>query len=107
MHEDILVLLKSYNNKYNKLDDAYHELRQQYDITQYELRCVKKILQEICTTVAPHRLQYIQHLLDTHDKNYKMLYEERNTNIPLAQIRFKNNLTVDQNGKSMYVWDVL
>nr|QNN89482.1 ORF31 [Pieris brassicae granulovirus] len=42
MHADILLLLKNYNNKYNRMNEEFQELQHQYDKTQYELKCVKK-----------------------------------------------------------------
>lgn len=97
-------MLKNYNNKYNQLDDAFHELKHQYDITQYELKCVKKILLELCTVMAPSKQDYVQELLNKHDKVYKTLHEP-NGKLPLANIRFHHQLTPDLG--NVYVWNNL
>ncbi|AAP85666.1 ORF_29 [Adoxophyes orana granulovirus] len=103
MNEDVLLMLKNFNNKYNRVDDAYHELRQQYDKTQYELKKIKQILLNICETVAPQYRTEIDDMLNTHDKRYKTLYE--NNTLPLANIRFEHHLKPDLN--TSYVWNYL
>ncbi|AAQ21631.1 unknown [Cryptophlebia leucotreta granulovirus] len=102
MHEEILILLKKYNKKYNQLDDAFQELQQQYDKTQYELKCLKKILLEVCSIVAPHKEEIVQEMIDKHDKVYKTLYE--NGSEPLASIRFNHQLSPELG--SGYLWNV-
>ncbi|AAM70232.1 hypothetical protein [Phthorimaea operculella granulovirus] len=104
MHEDILVQLKNYNNKYNRLDDAYRELQQQYDKTQFELRCIKNILLEIVQVVLPHREELVQEMLDKHDKVYKTLFEYGGST-PLASIRFNHQFSPELGAK--YVWNSL
>ncbi|APO13917.1 ORF33 [Plodia interpunctella granulovirus] len=101
MHEDILTLLKTYNKKFNELDDAFQTLKQQYDKTQYELKCVKRILKEVCSVVAPHREEMVQEMIDKHDKVYRTLYE--NGAAPLANIRFHHQLSPELN--SVYLWN--
>lgn len=103
MHEHILEQLKKYNNKYNQLDDAFQRLQQQYDKTQYELKCVKKILLDVCAVVSPHNREMVQELLDRHDKVFKTVYENGST--PLASIRFEHHLTPQLD--TIYVWDTL
>ncbi|AAK70699.1 ORF39 similar to XcGV ORF34 [Cydia pomonella granulovirus] len=102
MHEDILVLLKNYNKKYNQLDDAFQELQHQYDRTQYELRCLKKVLLEVCSLVAPHKEDMVQEMLNKHDKVYRTLHGE-NGAPPLATIRFNHQLSPELG--SGYMWN--
>ncbi|QOD39995.1 Maph32 [Matsumuraeses phaseoli granulovirus] len=101
MHQDYMLLLKQYNNKCNQLNDAYQELQLQYDKTQFELRCVKQILLEICQEVAPHKQNIVQDMVDKHDKVYKTLHATGTT--PMASIRFAHQLSPDLG--SIYVWN--
>ena len=102
MHEDIMVVLKNYTRKYNLLDDSYHELRQQYDKTQYELRCIKNLLLELCVLVAPDKQYVVQQMLDKHDSRYKTQFESNSA--PLASIRFDHQLKPELSAK--YLWDM-
>lgn len=101
MHEDMIVLIKTFNKKINQLDDKVYELQRQYDQTQYELRCIKMVLKEICQTSAPHHSALIEDMLDQHDKVYKTLYGLDNTQ-PLASIRYAHQMNKDLG--SAYVW---
>ncbi|ACZ63517.1 PrGVORF31 [Pieris rapae granulovirus Wuhan] len=103
MHADILLLLKNYNNKYNRMNEEFQELQHQYDKTQYELKCVKKMLLEVCSIVAPEKSETIENMLDKHDKVYKTLHQ--NGKPPLATIRFNHQLSPDLG--SVYVWNYL
>nr|ARX72021.1 hypothetical protein EREL_032 [Erinnyis ello granulovirus] len=103
MHEDIMVVLKNYTKKYNTLDDSLHELQQQYDKTQYELRCIKNILLEVCSVVAPDKQHVVQQMLDKHDSRYKTQYKLNSS--PLASIRFDYQLKPDLG--TNYLWDVI
>ncbi|AKN80714.1 hypothetical protein [Diatraea saccharalis granulovirus] len=102
MTEEILVSLKHYNNKFNQMDDALHNLREQYDKTQFEIKCIKKILLEICSAVAPNKEVVVREMLEKHDKVYRTLHDYGN--IPLAHIRFNHQLSPDLG--SVYVWNV-
>ncbi|UXX41836.1 hypothetical protein [Psilogramma increta granulovirus] len=102
MHEDIMVVLKNYTKKYNLLDDMYHELRQQYDKTQYELKCIKNLLLEMCKLVVPDKQYVVQQMLDKHDSRYKTQFEFNNT--PLATIRFDHQLKPELGIN--YLWDL-
>ncbi|AKS25370.1 Clas27 [Clostera anastomosis granulovirus B] len=105
MHEDIMVVLKNYTRKYNLLDDSYHELKQQYDKTQYELRCIKNILLDVCLLVAPDKQHVVQQMLDKHDSRYKTQFElNSSASAPLASIRFDYQLKPDLGAK--YLWDM-
>nr|UYX49666.1 ORF31 [Darna trima granulovirus] len=104
MHEDLLVLLKNYNNKSNKLYESFEDLKSQYDKTQYELRCIKKLLSEVCLIVAPHKRELVENMLHKHDKVYKTLHDEHG-NQPIATIRFSHQLSPDLGSK--YVWNFL
>ncbi|AGQ20300.1 hypothetical protein CalGV041 [Clostera anastomosis granulovirus A] len=103
MHEDILTLMKNYNNKYNKLEDTVYELKHQYDKTQYELRVVKGILLEVCAAFAPHGKEQVTKMLDDHDKRFRTKYVDGV--VPLANIRFDHQLLSDLG--STYVWNVM
>lgn len=101
MHEDILVLLKSYNKKYNQLSDAFQQLQYQYDKTQFELKCIKQILLELCAIAAPHAKYKVQEMLDKHDKIYNTLHT--NTTPAIANIRFNYQLFPDLG--ATYLWE--
>lgn len=99
MHHDIVALLKAYNKKCNLLDDKLYELQKQYDKTQYELRCVKQILGEVCETAAPHRKEVVEQMLENHSRTFRTELDGG-----LASIMFQHQLYKDLGPSSPAVW---
>lgn len=104
MHEDIVLLLKGQGKRTNQLDDRLYELQKQYDKMQYELRCIKGVLQEVCQTAVPHRTREVRELLENHDKMYRTWYGGDGSP-PLATIRFGHQVNRDLGSSYSAVWN--
>ncbi|AJK91690.1 ORF029 [Spodoptera frugiperda granulovirus] len=90
----INLMVKEFNQKYHELEDKYDELRFQYDRVQYELRCLKGIMREVCEQIAPQRLDEIEAALRNHDKIYRTTLNSWGGG-QLASIRFEHQLWPD------------
>jgi|WetSurMetagenome_2_1015567.scaffolds.fasta_scaffold507958_1 hypothetical protein len=97
MHQDIVALLKAYNKKCNLLDDKVYELQKQYDRVQYELKCVKELLSELCDTAAPHRKEAVERMIENHGRIFR-------TELSGASIVFEHQLFTDLGPSSPTVW---
>lgn len=90
MHQDTVAMLKAYNKKCNLLDDRVYELQKQYDRVQYELKCVKELLSEVCDTVAPHRKEAVERMIENHGRTFRTEMGDG-----LASIVFEHQLFTD------------
>ena len=99
MHQDTVTLLKAYNKKCNQLDDRVYELQKQYDKVQYELKCVKELLSEMCDTVAPHRKEFVEQMIENHGRIFRT-----DLNGGLASIVFEHQLHTDLGPSSPAIW---
>ncbi|AAS82704.1 ORF34 [Agrotis segetum granulovirus] len=90
MHQpNIIQLLKVYKAKCNILEDRVYELQQQYDKTQYELKCVKELLAEICEIVAPHRKDLVDEMIENHGRRFRTEHLPYGQP-PLANLKYKH-----------------
>ncbi|AAG27329.1 PxORF31 peptide [Plutella xylostella granulovirus] len=82
-------VIKGINKKYINLEDKYYDLQQEHDKLQYEVKCIKEILSDVCQLVAPHHSDTVDSLIDNHDRNHKTIYS-RDGQAPLNSIRFRH-----------------
>ncbi|QBQ01584.1 PlxyGVORF31-like protein [Hyphantria cunea granulovirus] len=101
-HAQLNNIIKAFSNKHYDLEERYHELREQHDKVQFELRCIKEIMVELCEVLAPHRAVTVSAMLDKHDRTHRTLYRDGKPRF--NSIRFEHQIQTDLNSSSPAAW---